>query len=310
MLGRFRAHLQSNIVGYIALFIALSGSAYAVTKAPKDSVTSKSIKKGAVTRAKIAKNAVTSRAIKDRSVKGVDIDPAALANTGHATSSDTATNADRLGGATPESFLKGADPFTGGDLTGTHAEPTIGPGTIDSGKIADGSIAAGDVGDNALTGTQINESSLAGVDAAKLGGRSSSAYVVDEGQTVISTARAQVNTVTVPINTTVMSATRYKLVATGTPHEFKVCGANAVTTTQFFAIVHGDTNATIHQSITGNACGSDFLTGGNSTASVGNFTVFGPDAVMFGGPSTASAAGPANAALYSVFGYGSGIDLP
>ena len=71
MNGRISGHLRSNIVGYIALFIALGGVAWAAGLA-KDSVKSKQIKKGAV----------RSEEVKDNALTGVDIDESSLALAG------------------------------------------------------------------------------------------------------------------------------------------------------------------------------------------------------------------------------------
>jgi hypothetical protein len=59
-------HVRANVVGYAALFVALSGTSYAVTRLPKDavgnrqlkdrSVGTKELKNGAVTKAKLAKS--------------------------------------------------------------------------------------------------------------------------------------------------------------------------------------------------------------------------------------------------------------
>jgi len=46
----------SNLVALLALFIALGGAAYAATQLPKNSVGTKQLKKGAVTKAKIKKS--------------------------------------------------------------------------------------------------------------------------------------------------------------------------------------------------------------------------------------------------------------
>jgi hypothetical protein len=46
-------HLRTNFVGYLALFVALSGTAYAASSLPKNSVGTKQIKNRAVTAAKI-----------------------------------------------------------------------------------------------------------------------------------------------------------------------------------------------------------------------------------------------------------------
>lgn len=51
-----KPHLKltyANVIATLALFVALGGSAYAATQLPKNSVSTKSIKKGAVTLAKI-----------------------------------------------------------------------------------------------------------------------------------------------------------------------------------------------------------------------------------------------------------------
>ena len=327
MSARIRAHFQSNVVAYLALFVALGGTTYAATSLPRNSVTTKSIRKGAVTKPKIAKDAVTGAAVKDRSLSGADIDPTALGSvpdSAHATNADNATNAgnaanaanaahagnsDQLGGLAPESFLKGADQFPGGDLTGTYAQPTIGAGKVDSSKIADGSIAGADVGANALGGSQINELSLTGVDAGKLGGRSSSEYVLNDGNFFTSAAWNAVNTTTAPANTVVLRASRYELRTTGTAHQFKVCGESGFPD-QFFAIVPGLNNVTVQQTINGSACGAAFATGGSGTTSPGNFIVFGPDGVMFGGPSTQNTIASPDASRYAVEAIGFGISAP
>jgi hypothetical protein len=66
---RIRSHLRSNVIGYVALFLALNGTAYAVVAiAPKNSVATKSIRNGAVTAAKLRNGAVTTDKIADRAV--------------------------------------------------------------------------------------------------------------------------------------------------------------------------------------------------------------------------------------------------
>jgi hypothetical protein len=76
-------HIRSNIVGYVALFIALSGSAAALQG--KNSVKAKDIAKGAVTTPKIRNGAVTSQQLGAGAVGASDIaagavGTAALAN--------------------------------------------------------------------------------------------------------------------------------------------------------------------------------------------------------------------------------------
>jgi hypothetical protein len=66
-------HLRRNAVAYVAIFLALTAGAYAVTKAPKNSVVSKSIRNGQVKAPDIAGGAVGSGAIDNGSVKSEDL---------------------------------------------------------------------------------------------------------------------------------------------------------------------------------------------------------------------------------------------
>jgi hypothetical protein len=54
----------SNVIATLALFIALSGGAYAATQLPKNSVGSKQLKKGAVTGAKVKKGSLSAASFK------------------------------------------------------------------------------------------------------------------------------------------------------------------------------------------------------------------------------------------------------
>ncbi len=69
--SRVRDHLRQNVVGYVALVVALVGvpTAWAVGK---NTVGSKQLKPRAVKRADLAANAVTSRKVADRSLRGED----------------------------------------------------------------------------------------------------------------------------------------------------------------------------------------------------------------------------------------------
>jgi hypothetical protein len=78
MLARFRPRLTfSNVVSLMALFVALSGGAYALT-VPRNSVGSQQLRKGAVTRSKIRKGAVTASAVKAHSLLASDFKPGQL----------------------------------------------------------------------------------------------------------------------------------------------------------------------------------------------------------------------------------------
>ena len=52
-------HVRNNVVGYVALFVALGGSSYAAINLPRGSVGTKQLRNGAVTSKKIANGAIT-----------------------------------------------------------------------------------------------------------------------------------------------------------------------------------------------------------------------------------------------------------
>jgi hypothetical protein len=69
MAGKFRSHVRSNVVGYIALFFALGlGSAWAATELEKNEVKSKHIANGQVKNVDLATDAVTSPKVADGSL--------------------------------------------------------------------------------------------------------------------------------------------------------------------------------------------------------------------------------------------------
>jgi hypothetical protein len=81
MPSKLRSHLRSNVVGYVALFVALSGSAYAVNGplAGRNTVGS----------ADIINQEVKSADVEDDGVSGADIDESSLAKVPSAGSADS-----------------------------------------------------------------------------------------------------------------------------------------------------------------------------------------------------------------------------
>jgi hypothetical protein len=71
MTGRVVRYLRNNVIGLVAIFIALAAGAYAAGL-PTDSVRSKQIKAGAVKNADLAENAVTSPKVANGSLLSED----------------------------------------------------------------------------------------------------------------------------------------------------------------------------------------------------------------------------------------------
>ena len=71
MASRITGYLRNNVLGLIAIFIALGAGAYAAGL-PKNSVKSKQIKAAAVKSDELADNAVTSPKVADGSLLGED----------------------------------------------------------------------------------------------------------------------------------------------------------------------------------------------------------------------------------------------
>jgi hypothetical protein len=88
------------VIAYLALFVALGGSAYAVTQLPKNSVGAKQLKPNAVTAAKIKNGAVDGAKIQADSVTGANIAESTLGRVPSAASAESATTAGHAATAT------------------------------------------------------------------------------------------------------------------------------------------------------------------------------------------------------------------
>jgi hypothetical protein len=152
---RVRDHLRSNVVGYIALFFALTGGAYAIQG--KNTVDSGDIRKGQVKSTDVAnenrKGALKGIDVAANSLTGKDLDEASLRAV------PSAGNADQLDNLNSTDFLR-ANASAGGDLTGSYPDPLVAPNAV----------AGAEVADNSLRGTDIDESTLGQVPSALLGG--------------------------------------------------------------------------------------------------------------------------------------------
>jgi len=118
MEGRIRDHIRSNVIGYLALFVALSGTAYAVDGPlpGQDQVGS----------ADIINNDVQTADIKDANVATADIRTSAI--TGGKILDASVTGAD-----VDESAVNG-----GGDVSGPLSNLQLGNGTVGRGELMSG----------------------------------------------------------------------------------------------------------------------------------------------------------------------------
>jgi hypothetical protein len=148
MSARIRHHIRSNVVGYMALFVALSGTAYAIDGPlpGQNQVGSEDIINGEVKAADVGGNAVRSAEVLDETLGGADIAPGAISSSevinGTVSASDLASNSVGYAEIAPDAFNTEFN---------------------DSGffyGIADNSIQSNEVSDNSLSGRDIAESTL------------------------------------------------------------------------------------------------------------------------------------------------------
>jgi hypothetical protein len=99
MSHKISSHIRSNVVGYVALFFAFTGGAYAVTIAPKNSVVSSSIKNRQVKKADLGAKAVVGSKLANNAVTGTKVAPNSLTGTQiNETTLDPAVIQDRVTG--------------------------------------------------------------------------------------------------------------------------------------------------------------------------------------------------------------------
>jgi hypothetical protein len=150
-MSQIRKHVRSNVIGYVALFFALSATAYAVPGgvAPHNSVVTQSIKNGQVKSQDIAANTINGAKVVNGSLTGDDINKTTL--------------------AVPPSGP------AGGDLAGTFPAPTIAPGALTTPKINDGAVTNAKLATGAIDSRAIASGSVTGADVQN-GGLSDSDF--------------------------------------------------------------------------------------------------------------------------------------
>jgi hypothetical protein len=69
-MSRLLTHLRRNVIGYLALFVALGGTSYAAFSLPKNSVGTRQLRNGAVTNKKLGRAAVNPANLSHKTIAG------------------------------------------------------------------------------------------------------------------------------------------------------------------------------------------------------------------------------------------------
>ncbi len=141
MSTRISEYIRNNVLGLIAIYLALGGISVASHGAPNS-----------IDSADIINGEVRTGDIGPQQVRTLDVarDTGPYALTGDNIAADTITDADIAAAAQ----FNGAT--AGGDLEGSYPGPTIAAGAVSGG-------AGGEVADNTITGADVDESTLSGV---------------------------------------------------------------------------------------------------------------------------------------------------
>ena len=169
MHSRFSSHLRSNVVGYVALFVAFNGSAYAVTAIDDDSVRSRHIVDGEVKAADIGTGQVGTADLANDKIQSADVRDDTLAGGGLG-GSDIGPDAvgpseiapDAVGSSKVASDSLGAD-----DLAATSVGTSeVAPDSLGASDLADSSVGTSEVAPEALTNADLAGSSVGASEVA------------------------------------------------------------------------------------------------------------------------------------------------
>jgi hypothetical protein len=182
---RFARHARANLVGYVALFVALSSTGYAASEKllPRNSVGTAQVINGSLQANDLSKKAVGGlRGAKGapgavgpqgpagpQGAAGVQGAPGAVGPKGPTgpagAPNPNADNSDKLDNLDSLDFLR-SNATAGGDLTGSYPNPFVTANAIGTSEVTNSSLTGDDVASNGMTGADLDESTLAKVPSA------------------------------------------------------------------------------------------------------------------------------------------------
>lgn len=157
--GRLRRHFTSaHLIASLALFVALGGSAVAVSQVPRGSVGSAQIKRGAVKAPQIGRAAVKARHIGGAAVTRGKIAPRAVNNTRIAAG---AVNSPKIAnGSVIRNKIAPSAVDASRLAPGAVSPAALASGAVGSEALADGSVHTADLANNSVTRAKLAEASL------------------------------------------------------------------------------------------------------------------------------------------------------
>ncbi len=166
-MGAASRHIRHNVVAYVALFLALTGSAYAASL-KKNSVGAKQLKTNAVTSVDVKDGGITGADVADDSITGADVNESTLTlpagaqpdtpaqvlgKLSEVDGAGSGLDADTLDGQGADAFLD-ADAAAGGDLSGTYPNPQIASDAIGTAEVGSDAIQAADLGFDSVSNSE------------------------------------------------------------------------------------------------------------------------------------------------------------